>query len=169
MGAIQHGMTAKKVVAQLDGERVEVRLIRYLDRDTQYPMETLADQARDRYARGEKATFAVIAFDEARESLHGKVVLRLPENYDGTHETYDAEEWEVVGTLLYRPNKRPQFMVEPDERAVENLRREIEFTGMKAGRLSVGRFYNDVDAYKAHLEELDAADKSGMRTRKHGF
>lgn len=169
MGVIQHGMTAKKVLAQLEGERVEVRLIRYLDQDTRYPIETLADQARARYASGEKATFAVIAFDDARESLHGKVVFRLPESYDGTHETYDADEWEVVGTLLYRPNKRPQFLVETDERAVETLRRELEFNGMKEGRLSIGRFYNDVAAYKAHLEELDSQDKSGMRTRKHGF
>lgn len=169
MGTANYGVTAKKVVVDLNGEKIQVRLLTSLDRNPNRSVESLVAQARDRYAQGEKAEYAAITFDGLRERLHGAVVFRLPSDFDGVHRTYDSDDWEVVGTLLHTPDQRPQFRLVTNEMEVEQIRRAREFEAMKAGRLSVGSFQYDVETYQASLALRDAASPSGMATRKHGF
>lgn len=171
-------ITAKALKADLNGQSVEVRLAAFLCMNSGFFENSERDKAISRgerqYAQSRPANFFIeagIAPVKINRELEGRVVFRMPNGYLGSHSDYYRDEFEIVGTLVVDEmgSSKFGFRIETDAQAVEQMRREREFEQMSEGTCFIGGFGNDVDAYKASLEERDYESTSGMATRGHGF
>lgn len=176
MSSCTYGVTAKSITAELNGSPTKVRLAKFVCMNNGFFETKKRDTYVNRAMRGyEKAGPAEYFVDDVAEEappiLSGRVVYRVPEGYRGVHADYEADKFERVGTILqYKTDSgKDRFVIETDLVEVEKLRREREFEKMKEGRLSIGTFGNDVDAYKQSLAERDQESPSGMATRGHGI
>lgn len=170
-----YGVTGKSIKATLQGEKVELRLARFVSMNNAFFSEgkelSLVRKAESNYKRARPATYFVDDVQGDGTELEGSVVFKVPEGYRGTHKDFETEKFEVVGTLLSKDSggKHPLYRIETDLNTVEQIRREREFERMEAGMMFIGSFGNDTKAYSTFLKEKDAEAPTGMFSRGHGL
>lgn len=120
--------------------------------------------------REEKPAYFISSYENTLKDNEGSVVYKTPEGFNGTHDEYDLEKYEVVGTLL---KKGRVWYIETDEIKIEEIRRERECESMNEGRLTV--FFSDnqednsnPEKYKEYLLNKDKENGS-IVVRGHGI
>lgn len=170
-----YGVTGKSVKAVLLGEKVDVRLGRFVCMDNGFfesdKKKRFIRKAESNYMRSRPAKYFVDDVQGDASGISGSVVYEIPEGYSGVHRDYEIENFKEIGTLLSEDlgNGKIAYRIETDLNTVEQLRREQEFQQMEAGLMFKGKHGNDVESYKEALKAKDEGSPTGMFTRQHGI
>lgn len=157
MSAYAYAVTAKslKLKQFFTHEKLDVRQAKFFCKD--YLLKS-ADVLKidNRYEKKGKAEYIVCSDDMS--DLYGSIVYK----YNGESGLFidDRElntKYEPVGIIL---GKQRAWYLETRKDVVEKINRQNQWTDMKAGKLSVGKFGYDVDAYEEWLYEQDKKAKA---------
>lgn len=176
------GITARKFSAVMGDEKISIGITTFVCMANDYidgsswggSMERArakVERRADKYAAMEDKPLYILSSHSDKLQEHiGSRVYKVPENFNGTHDEYDLDDYEEAGTLLKVNNR---WVVETDLVKIEMMRRELDFEKMKNGFMSLvftdsQEDNNNPVKYKAYLEAKDA--KAGhIITHGHGI
>ncbi len=155
--------TTKPTKVELNGQEITVYHQLFVSNKDN---DLLVKHTQNCYKKsGQHVKYGIGVWVEKAIDKLGASVFKLPENFKGTISEYDEGELEIIGTLMKKGNK---WYVETNLETVELIKRDIAFYMMESKTLRIGRFGNDVEAYKAHLAKLDA-ENGKLKVSGHGF
>lgn len=124
----------------------------------------LAGNAYERNSSGKDVKYMICTWVKAASDKVGEAVVKLPEDYKGFSDESEDDGFERIGILL-KNTKTKKWYVESDVVVLEKVRRASEVEKMKAGRLSIGEFKYNHEAYLEYLSGKDKEALGGMHTR----
>jgi len=148
----------KNITVRTTGEKVNVRLAKYACRNSCIDDHTaLLERSEIFYDRAGIAEYIVLGDD--MKDLYGMQVF----NYGSERGVFNDEyclgvQYKAIGIIL--GNAPRSWYIETDKRVIENLHRQNEYRAMKEGKLFIGEFGSDVDAYEEYLYQEDKKAKA---------
>jgi hypothetical protein len=175
-------VTGKKFKAFLNNEKIDIHYCRFVamandiydasfySKDNKHPAQTLYNRALTNYSKIKNKPVYFMSYPYDGVDWVGAVIHKVPDDFEGTFDEYDLDNFEVVGTLLKDRNKR---VVEQDLVVIEKIRRNKEFNEIANGTLTIffSENKNDLKSPAKYIEHLENKDKESEQyiTRGHGL
>lgn len=157
MSSYIYAVTAKtlKLKQFFTHEKLDVRQAKFFCRYAQLNQSDI-DKIEQRYENKGKAEYIVCGDD--MNDLYGSIVYKYNSESGYFVDDHDlGNKFQPVGVIL---GKKRAWYIETRKDVVEKINRQNRWSAMKAGKLSVGQFGYDVDAYEEWLYEQDKEAKA---------